>query len=467
MPDVSACLAAATFMLISIIPFYFSNDAQPKPYMDEIFHVPQAKRFCDGNYSYWDPMITTLPGLYIVSVVILKPLSLILPHTQDVCSTHNLRAVNLLFMAGNMFLLYLIIKRIHVNNKMISNSTLVLNAWTLAFFPVLYFFSWMYYTDPGAVFFTLLMYYLNLKSSHFVSAIFGVVAIVFRQTNIIWVLFVLGLTKGRQLIIWMEQEKKDITRMTDLRTLITLFNLIFKSVRHKPSRIFELIQAIVKSTWCYIAVVISFITFVFINGGIVVGDKSHHQACLNFPQIFYFLCVTLAFSCMHIASPSKIVYFLKFSFQSPVKVSVFVLLAYYLIANYTYVHEYLLADNRHYPFYVWSKIFKRHENVKYGLIVVYLFAAIAVSKALENKDVFWKIVFLICLCACSIPQKLLEFRYFIIPYLIFRVNITVTSKFKLFLELLLYISINVLTVYIFIYKTFKWSDSDDLQRFMW
>jgi hypothetical protein len=30
---------------------------------DEFFHVPQAQKYCEGDYS-WDPMITTPPGLY-------------------------------------------------------------------------------------------------------------------------------------------------------------------------------------------------------------------------------------------------------------------------------------------------------------------------------------------------------------------------------------------------------------------
>lgn len=30
---------------------------------DEPFHVPQAQAYCNGDYSYWDPKITTPPGL--------------------------------------------------------------------------------------------------------------------------------------------------------------------------------------------------------------------------------------------------------------------------------------------------------------------------------------------------------------------------------------------------------------------
>ena len=43
----------------------------PEPYMDEIFHIPQAQRYCAGNFTQWDDKITTLPGLYLFSVGLL------------------------------------------------------------------------------------------------------------------------------------------------------------------------------------------------------------------------------------------------------------------------------------------------------------------------------------------------------------------------------------------------------------
>eukprot|EP00884_Botryococcus_braunii_P015446 jgi/Botrbrau1/2585/Bobra.145_1s0013.1 len=37
----------------------------PRPYMDEVFHVPQTIRYCEADYGAWDPKITTFPGLYV------------------------------------------------------------------------------------------------------------------------------------------------------------------------------------------------------------------------------------------------------------------------------------------------------------------------------------------------------------------------------------------------------------------
>ena len=35
---------------------------------DEVYHIRQTQRFCAGSFEY-DPMITTLPGVYIVGVL--------------------------------------------------------------------------------------------------------------------------------------------------------------------------------------------------------------------------------------------------------------------------------------------------------------------------------------------------------------------------------------------------------------
>ena len=42
---------------------------------------------------------------------------------------------------------------------------------------------------------------------------------------------------------------------------------------------------------------------------------------------------------------------------------------------FTYEHSYLLADNRHYPFYVWKNIFKLVASVVVQVVVVYTVCA--------------------------------------------------------------------------------------------
>lgn len=342
-------------------------------------------------------------------------------------------------------------------------------AMTLTTFPVMYFFTFLYYTDPGAIFCVLMMYYFHLRGYRLVAAVMGTVAILFRQTNIIWVVFLAGLSTQECINNWMALEKKDhkTQQHSDYRTLSVFFSLVFSNLRRKHSMVLELVWRIFMSAFWYVCVGVGFAAFVYLNDGIVVGDRSHHQACLNVPQLFYFLSVSLIFGAPHFISVQKILKFVKFSFQNFVYVPVFCVTAFVLIYNFTYVHEYLLSDNRHYVFYVWSKIFRRHEYVKYALIPLYFYAAYQINESLNHRDVFWRIVYVICLLGSTVPQKLMEFRYFIIPYLILRLNMASDSLISVSLEFILYTIINVATLYMFGKRPFKWQNSDDLQRFMW
>ncbi|KAI8781496.1 Dol-P-Glc:Glc(2)Man(9)GlcNAc(2)-PP-Dol alpha-1,2-glucosyltransferase isoform X1 [Biomphalaria glabrata] len=64
--------ALSSLMLFTGVIFQLVQKAQNDPYMDEIFHIPQAQQYCRSNFSHWDPMITTLPGLYITSFLSLN-----------------------------------------------------------------------------------------------------------------------------------------------------------------------------------------------------------------------------------------------------------------------------------------------------------------------------------------------------------------------------------------------------------
>lgn len=43
----------------------------------------------------------------------------------------------------------------------------------------------------------------------------------------------------------------------------------------------------------YILVILFFIGFIYVNGSIVVGDKSAHEAAIHFPQVSYIVTITV------------------------------------------------------------------------------------------------------------------------------------------------------------------------------
>ena len=280
-----------------------------------------------------------------------------------------------------------------------------------------------------------------------------------------------GLAVRKELSLWLKQicEKKDIKleNMTDLDLLKVTFTVIYDCAKTKQNLLFSLFLGILKNVWAYVLVGIGFGLFVILNNGIVVGDRTQHVAVLHFPQLFYFLTVTNFFAIFHLCSPYKVWDFLKFCIRHPIFLLCFCGIAFLLIHYFTYEHKYLLADNRHYAFYIWSKIYRRHKYVKYALIPAYFYFFWSVLDELKCRDIYWKIVFSVCLIATLVPQKLLEYRYFILPYLIFRMNIRHGTALGLFHEILLSLAINMFTVYTFVNKSFRWSHEEGIQRFMW
>jgi alpha-1,2-glucosyltransferase len=51
------------FVTFHLLEFAIVNQVAPEPYMDEIFHVPQAQAYCNAQFNYWNDKITTPPGL--------------------------------------------------------------------------------------------------------------------------------------------------------------------------------------------------------------------------------------------------------------------------------------------------------------------------------------------------------------------------------------------------------------------
>lgn len=291
------------------------------------------------------------------------------------------------------------------------------------------------------------------------SALLGFCGFMFRQTNIIWAAFCAGhLIAQKCSEAWkIELQKKKEERLaptkgplSELRRVLQFLLVYAMSLKN--------LRMLFLLTWPYVLLLLAFFAFVVVNGGIVVGDRSSHEACLHFPQLFYFFSFTAFFSFPHLLSLTKVKTFLSLVWKRRVQFSVVTLVSILLVWKFTYVHKYLLADNRHYTFYVWKRVFQRHEVVKYLLVPAYIFAGWAIADSLKAKSIFWNLMFFVCLVASTVPQKLLEFRYFILPYIIYRLNIPLPPISRLVCELGCYTVVNFVTFYIFLNKTFQWPD---------
>lgn len=77
------------------------------------------------------------------------------------------------------------------------------------------------------------------------------------------------------------------------------------------------------------------------------------------------------------------------------------------------------------------------------------------------------LVYSACVIASIALQQLIEFRYFIIPFVVLRLNASVVKSRWLIVELIIYLLINGVVFYLFATKEIHWNDYEHVQRLIW
>lgn len=173
------------------------NSTVPEPYLDEVFHVPQAQAYWAGNWTQWDPKLTTPPGLYIFSYAF-NSLTRVISRKELVQTTEDLRNVN----AVLLWLLFVSLRVFRTLRRREQKGGIIYRELNIMLFPLFFFFSALYYTDLLSALTVMLSYIFwglgqtTVTSSmvlfrvmHFLS---GLLALASRQTNIFWVAIFLG-----------------------------------------------------------------------------------------------------------------------------------------------------------------------------------------------------------------------------------------------------------------------------------
>jgi alpha-1,2-glucosyltransferase len=127
------------------------------------------------------------------------------------------------------------------------------------------------------------------------------------------------------------------------------------------------------------------------NDGIVLGDRSNHVAIMHFPQVLYFTLFCFAFLPLDITQYLKYIQItlrrLTKSLGALTTFSILLILYYYLVHNYTYAHPFMLADNRHYIFYIWKNFYARFELFRYLMIVPYAFSSVLIFRIVASNSI--------------------------------------------------------------------------------
>ncbi|KAF8342782.1 glucosyltransferase [Cantharellus anzutake] len=475
----------AAFAAFNILVAKEVNTVVNEPYMDEPFHIPQAQAYCRGEWDSWDPKITTPPGLYLLSVI-LKKIFLFK------CTIGTLRLTNILllsFFPPLISSLQAKLRRIDAPQSWLEPT---LESIVISAFPITWFFAFLYYTETGSVFFVLACLLAALHQKHWLAALLGLISCTFRQTNIVWVFYALGLSLLKTLHLRRVGHSKHLHDPVVVDAKIEDFA---KSVMSLPRAILPLLPFIIP----YALLALVFTVFVVWNGGIVLGDKSNHIPQMHIPQLFYFVgfCTALGFPVL-IGGPGGLIHLVKAivsliagTWRRLLLYVTFCVLTGTIIHFFTIHHPFLLSDNRHYTFYVWNRLYRRHSLVPYILSPVYVTCYYAWfirlyyppsmtlndeqpvhSKQIvhrSEKSLLEALLLPICLLPTLLPTPLLEPRYFLIPWLLLRLQIDPPQirsfeslHWSLLGEGVWNAVINWGTMYVFLYKY-----RPGVGRFMW
>lgn len=439
------------FSIVSSVLYYIINYMEKIDiYMDEEFHLEQTLSYFKNDFKKWNPSLTTFPGTFLLSSYFLKLFSYFKIQNEF----HPIKIVRLLpiFISSFSFILLgLFKKKINIDNRLIKKMQLL-----ICFFPINFFYNFLFYTETFSICSLIIFFYLNLYASkkYILTFISGIICISMRQNNIIWV------------------------NLLALNETISLLQNFFNNRSIKA--LFKEIYSLLIRNLDILIIDILFICFFIKNDfSIVLGDKSHHKMIFHLAQINHLLIFSLlffpAFNLKVLRNLSKVL-------NSGKKAARFVLLFIAILAfvffcnRFSYVHDFILSDNRHYIFYYFKKIYL-NDNLRNALLIYVSFVySILINDNIQilkdNRIISW----FICSILCLSPSKLVEMRYFAPCYiiLIILVKYNKGSFDDLFenifswLNIFIHLIINVITFFIFLFKPFQNKFMDyKISRFMY
>ncbi|KAF5312845.1 hypothetical protein D9619_003418 [Psilocybe cf. subviscida] len=449
------------FCTICIVVLKELNTIVYEPYMDEPFHIPQAQAYCRGEYDVWDPKITTPPGLYMISVL-LKRMFLVK------CNLAMLRLTPTLTL---MVLPLALTRLISYHKRELPPSSILAplgEALVLAAFPVSFFFGFLYYTEVPSLLFVVLTVVAASQNNHWLAALLGAVSCTFRQTNIVWVLYAYASSQLMYLRFRRALPgQPEPTKLHDPPALTASPNDMVQTAITSIKVLPSILPAFIP----YVLVLAGFGSFVFWNGGIVLGDKSNHIPSFHIPQLYYFIAATTFFGWpVLVSGPQGITGLLRDikhrMIGNKLRTSVTILISGLMglsVYLFTIHHPFLLSDNRHYTFYVWRRIYMFHPSVPYLLVPVYLACAWAWFLRIgKDQTLLQSLLVPVFVVPTLLPTPLLEPRYFLIPYVLLRAQVTDVPTWGVALEGSWYAIINAITLGVFLYLP-----REGVGRFMW
>lgn len=366
----------------------------------------------------------------------------------------------------------------------------ILHAMTVVLYPVSFFVGFLYYTDAGALYLVLVMYTLARRGKvsprwkqqhlhppivisfpltsrppssvqHKWAAFAGLISVLFRQTNVVWVAYILGTCMVDDLASLVGKKETGIAT-TEFFSRHLLYRFVISVFKER--------HLLLSHLWPYLVPLSSFVAFLIWNGGsVVVGDKKHHAPVFHFAQLAYFFSIAALTSNSELLMTRRSVtpFWAWVMRQGLVKLVLLLGTAAYLLHYYTLDHPFLLADNRHYTFYIWKRFFQRIPHLNLLLLPFYVFWTwLVLSRIRQATSALSATIFFVAVSLVLLPAQLLEPRYYNIPLTIVLLETPRRSWISLAFSIMCMLVVNAVTIYVFLYRPFTWVDGTTA-RFMW
>lgn len=203
-----------------------------------------------------------------------------------------------------------------------------------------------------------------------------------------------------------------------------------------------------------------------------IGAKDAHAVSLHFAQVMYFgLVSTLAMAPVHFSWGQATRIFESLWRNRPLsflQVLLAICASFLSVHFFSMAHPYLLADNRHYPFYLWRKVINAHWSMKYLLVPLYTYSWLSIFSVLgRSQKRIWIVAYFLATAAVLVPAPLIEFRYYTVPFYLLMLHSNVTDNQNWFLMGFLYVVTNIFTMSMFLFRPFHWDHEPGIQRFIW
>ncbi|KAG2444946.1 hypothetical protein HXX76_001682 [Chlamydomonas incerta] len=491
------------------------NNHVPDDYMDEVFHGPQSRHYCRGAFEVWHPKITTFPGIYylataygwcrwVVQAALLKqPLDM-----EAACATPYLRTLNVVLSVACLLVLRAILLQLQLQQQQqqqqqqprqkqkrareSSGVSPSLHAALLALYPLHWFFSFLLYTDVASLLFLLLAHLAALKRRYLLAALAGGAAVLCRQTNAVWAAFVLGEAALRELGLATAAAQPDggssgaaavggggagsstaVVEKDAARSAAEAAEAgsgLVGELRVAAARAWRRRGRLAAALWPLLLPPAGFVAFLIRNGGsVVLGDKEAHKPVKHGAQLLYFaawsglmLWPQLLPAAAAVAAAAR-----RRPLLAGAAAAAALAAAAGVVHVSTLVHPYMLADNRHYVFYLWRRLLNRHRLARYALAPAYGAAwALLVAAARRRVSRLWLLGFVACLVAQLLPAWLLELRYFTPGFFLLALHLPPPSRLQAAGLAATYLAVDAATMALFLYRPYTFADGS-VARFLW